>query len=119
MALYLQYYVISLHTDPPEVTIEPLENPVVLGSSVQLMCSATGSPPITYEWVQVGKEGAVLNTDTSTGDFSLLITEVSQYGTYMCIARNNAGMDSASVVVVEAGKGMHELVAVSSWLCSL
>ncbi len=86
----------------PEVSVVQLA-PVVLGTSVTLMCSASGDSPISYTWEQVGQEGVVLSTDES---FTLVVVEVSQYGMYRCTATNILGRDSSTVDVIQASKSL-------------
>ena len=78
--------------------------PVVIGQSVDLVCTATGDPPITYTWVLRGEETTRLNSDLTSGNFTLTITQVNQYGVYICITINNLGTDAASVDIIQASK---------------
>ncbi len=77
--------------------------PVVLGTNVTLMCSASGDSPISYTWEQVAQEGVVLSTDES---FTLMLTNVSQYGMYRCTATNILGSGSDTVNVIQASKSL-------------
>ena len=99
--------------DPPsEVAIQPDSvPPVVLSQSVDLMCTATGDPPITYAWVLTGAETTRLNSDPTSGDFTLSITQMNQYGVYTCIATNGLGTDAASINIIQASKS----IAYNSW----
>ncbi len=64
-------------------------------------CSASGDTPISYMWEQVVPGGVVLSTEES---FTLMVTNVSQYGMYRCTATNILGSDSGTVDVVQASK---------------
>ncbi len=75
--------------------------PVILGTSVVMNCSASGDMPISYVWEQVGQRGVVLSTE---GSFTLMVTDVSQYGMYRCTATNILGGDSGTVEVLQACK---------------
>ena len=86
------------------MTVTVSEDPIIINSTVDLVCTATGDSPITYEWVLVGEEDTVLNTDTTTGDFSFTIGSADQYGTYRCTATNVYGSDSDTVEVLQAGR---------------
>jgi len=92
-------------TDPPSgIAIQPDPvPPVVLGQSVDLMCTATGDPPITYAWVLTGAETTRLNSDPTSGDFTLSMTQMNQYGVYICIATNVVGTDASSIEITKAG----------------
>ena len=93
-------------SDPPRGTIIQPGSvlPVVIGQSVDLICTATGDPPITFTWVLIGEETTRLNSDPTSGNFTLNITQVNQYGVYICITTNNLGIDAASVDIIQASK---------------
>jgi len=100
-------------TDPPSgIAIQPDPVlPVVLSQSVDLTCAATGDPPITYAWVLTGAETTRLNSDNTSGDFTLSITQMNQYGVYICIATNGLGTDVASIEIIQASKS----IVYNSW----
>jgi len=102
-------------TDPPSgIAIQPDPVlPVVLSQSVNQMCTATGDPPITYAWVLTGAETTRLNSDPTSGDFTLRITQMSQYGVYICIATNDLGTDVASIEIIQASKSI--VIYYNSW----
>ena len=66
------------------------------------MCTATGDPPITYAWVLMGAENTHLNSDPTSGNFTLSITQMNQYGVYICIATNILGTDATSIEIIQA-----------------
>ena len=76
----------------------------MIGQSVDLLCAATGDLPITYTWVVMGEETTCLNPDPRSGNFTLNITQVNQYGVYICITTNNLGTDAASISIIQASK---------------
>jgi len=80
--------------------------PVVLSQSVDLMCTATGDPPITYTWVLTGAETTHLNSDPTSGNFTLVITQMNQYGVYICIATNELGTDVSTINITQASKSI-------------
>ena len=95
---------VGTSSDPPRRTaIQPVP-PVVISYSVDLLCTATGDPPISFTWVLSGAENTRLNSDPTTGNFTLTITQVNQYGVYICITTNNLGTDAASVDIIQASK---------------
>jgi len=102
------YVSLTASTDPPSgIAIQP--DPVLpmdLSQSVELMCTATGDPPITYTWVLTGAETTRLNPDPTNGNFTLSITQMNQYGVYICIATNVLGTDVASIEIVQASKSI-------------
>ena len=101
---------LAAFTDPPsEIAIQPDPVlPVVLSLSVNLMCTATGDPPITYTWVLTGAETTHLNSDPTSGNFTLGITQTNQYGVYICIATNELGTDVSTINITQASKSITE-----------
>ena len=99
---------VGTFSDPPRRTaIQPGSvPPVVIGHSVDLVCTATGDPPISFTWVLMGEETTRLNSDPTSGNFTLNITQVNQYGTYICITTNNLGTDAASIDIIQASKSV-------------
>jgi len=97
---------LTASTEPPSgIAIQPDPVlPVVLSQSVNLMCTATGDPPITYAWVLTGAETTCLNSDPTSGDFTPSITQMNQYGVYICIATNVLGTDVTSIEIIQASK---------------
>ena len=97
---------LTVSSDPPRgTTIQPYPvPPVVIGQSVDLVCTATGDPPISFAWVLMGEETTRLNSDPTSGSFTLTITQVNQYGAYICITTNNLGTDAASINIIQASK---------------
>ena len=95
---------LTASTEPPSgIAIQPDPvPPVVLSQSVDLMCTATGDPPITYAWVLTGAETTRLNSDPTSGNFTLSITQMNQYGVYICIATNILGTDATSIEIIQA-----------------
>ena len=47
-----------------------------------------------------------LNDDPTSGNFTPNITQVNQYGVYICITTNNLGTDAASVDIIQASKSL-------------
>jgi len=76
------------------------------------MCTATGDPPITYTWVLTGAETTRLNSDPTSGNFTLSITQMNQYGVYICIASNDLGTDATSIEIIQASKS----IVYNSWV---
>ena len=52
----------------------------------------------------MGEENTRLNSDPTSGNLTLTIIQVNQYGVYICITTNNLGSDAASIDVIQAGK---------------
>ena len=90
-------------SDPPSGTTIQTVPPVVIGQSVYLVCTATGDPPISFTWVLMGEENTRLNSDPTSGNFTLN-TQVNQYGVYICITTNNLGTDVTSIDIIQASE---------------
>ena len=95
---------IGTSSDPPSGTTIQAVSPVVIGQSVDLVCTSTGDFPISFTWVLMGEETTRLNSDPTSGNFTLNITQVNQYGVYICITTNNLGTDAASIDIIQASK---------------
>ena len=52
----------------------------------------------------MGAETTRLNSDPTSGNLTLTITQVNQYGVYICITTNNLGTDTASIDIIQASK---------------
>ena len=99
-----------LSADPPSaVTVLPADPMVMFNRSVDLVCTATGDPPINFTWVRMGEKNTHLNPDPTSGSFTLTITNPNQYGVYVCIATNDLGTDMTSVEIVQPGKPKFDL----------
>ena len=107
-----------VHSDPPSwTTIQP-ESLVVLSQSIDLVCMASGDPPISFTWVLMGEETTRLNSDPTSGNLTRTITQVNQYGVYICITTNNLGTDAASIDIIQASKYIaFDLLKVMLYTC--
>ena len=115
-----KYMCVGTFSDSPSgTTIQPGSvPPVVIGQSVDLVCTATGDPPISFTWVLMGEENTRLNSDPTSGNFTLNITQVNQYGVYICITTNNLGTDAASVDIIQASKYIIQSIRISLIICT-
>ena len=95
---------LTASSDPPSGTTIQAVPPVVIGQSVNLVCTATGDPPISFTWVLMGEETTRLNSDPTSGNLTLTITQVNQYGVYICITTNNLGTDAANIEIIQPSK---------------
>lgn len=79
---------------------------MVLGETVHLNCSAVGDTNgTTYEWVQLGVAGVLLNTDPSVGELEITLTATAQYGEYRCTVFGSNGTNaSGTLEIVQASK---------------
>ena len=83
--------------------------PVVLGTTVDLVCQATtGRQPISYSWT--GASGVAVFPEDTDGNITVTISASGDYGTYTCTATNDFGMDTATVDVVQAGTQLYKQI---------
>ena len=99
-------------TVPPSVTtLQPA--PVVVDTTVDLVCVVTGDTPIDIVWEHVLTDGSVeevfTGDDTTGGNFTLTVN-MDDYGTYQCNASNIFGTNSASTEIIQAGKYLRKVV---------
>ena len=103
-------------TVPPSVTtLQP--TPVVVDTTVDLVCVVTGDTPIDIVWEHVLTDGSVeevfTGNDMTGGNFTLTVN-MDDYGTYQCNASNIFGMNSASTEIIQAGKYLRRIVPYTS-----
>jgi hypothetical protein len=87
---------------PPQITGQPQDQSVRVGSNVTFTVTATGSSPLTYQWYF---NGASLSTATNS---SLLLNGVSlnQAGSYSVSVSNVVGsVSSRNAILVVVGNG--------------
>ncbi|XP_027698467.1 V-set and immunoglobulin domain-containing protein 4 isoform X3 [Vombatus ursinus] len=68
------------------------------GMRISLLCQAQGSPPITYKWYK-GKPDGTPTQVTSLGTLLFKPAQVSDSGTYFCIAKARVGSEQMSDLV--------------------
>ncbi len=99
------YSLLSVHPHAvaPDMTqVTPLE-PVIVGSTVNLVCEAmAGDPPISYSWT--GPSGQAVSPGDTDGTISVMFSDSGDYGIYTCTATNEFGIENATVEVMLAGK---------------
>ena len=103
-------------TVPPSViTLQPA--PVVVDTTLDLVCVVTGDTPIDIVWEHVLTDGSVeevfTGNDTTGGNFTLTVN-MDDYGMYRCNASNIFGTNSASTEIIQAGKYLRKIVPYTS-----
>ncbi|XP_036596284.1 V-set and immunoglobulin domain-containing protein 4 isoform X2 [Trichosurus vulpecula] len=68
------------------------------GMRISLLCQAQGSPPITYKWYKGQPDGNPTQV-TSLGTLLFKPAQVSDSGTYFCVAKARIGSEQTSDVV--------------------
>ena len=85
--------------------------PVVLGTTVDLVCQATtGHQPISYSWTDAS--GVAVFPDDTDGNIIVLLSTSGVYGTYTCTVTNNFGMNTDTVDVVQAGTQLYKQILI-------
>ncbi len=85
-------------------TIQP--DPVILNTTIDLICVVTGDTPIEIVWERFNVASTVevvyTGNNTTGGNFSL-IASADNYGMYRCNSTSHFGMDSSSIIIIQAG----------------
>lgn len=82
---------------PPSFTVQPASRTVLGGSSFSLTVSATGSPPLRYQWVKNGT-----NVNGATSPFlQFFNARRTNSGSYFVIVTNLGGVVTSSTAVVK------------------
>ncbi len=92
---------------PPQITTQPTNQTVAVGTGVTLVAAATGSPPLVYQW-QVQGTNLTWTNLVSGGNISgatnatLIISnaQTTNNGNYQLIVTNYAGSVTSSVVAL-------------------
>jgi hypothetical protein len=105
----------SQQTDqmPPIITTEPASTTVRTGSSVLFSTSATGTPPLYFQWL---KNGARISGATAT-NYAILKTQIGSTGNYQVVVTNAYGATTSTVaalIVIETSKPNVKIVFPSS-----
>ena len=103
----------SFSLDPPKIEIHPQSVELGLGDDYQLVCRASGSEPITYQWFKGSKE-----LEAESGRFLQLRNvrpgKGGNTGKYLCQVTNQFGSDlSAAATVKVIGKNKIKVTRVN------
>ena len=114
-SLYNTYLIICyklLHTAAPVITVAISSSSlaaVVLGSSITLTCTSSGSPPDTFTWMKDGvpvTQSTNITTVTYTNtvavfssSYTISNVSVSDNGTYTCTVTNPIGSDNNNFTI--------------------
>ena len=79
------------------------EGPVVIGTTIELICTTAGmDPPRNITWMF---NGAAIDTESETISLNIFRQiSSSDYGVYTCSASNEFGSDIESIEIIQAGK---------------
>ena len=75
---------------------EPSDSNVEVGQSLTLICTVTGSEPITYQWF---KDGSELPGETEDM-LAFMFVAYGNFGTYHCVVNNSVNIIQSREAVV-------------------
>jgi hypothetical protein len=83
-------------TNPPVITLQPMSQTNSMGATFTLSVSASGAPPITYQWIKAGTNlgGAISPV------FNITNATRHDSATYSVVASNPGGSSSSSNAIV-------------------
>jgi len=84
--------ILTVVTDPPAITIQPVSQTNVVGASASFSVAVSGTPPFTYQWI--------FNTTNLPGAtnawLSLSNLQPAQAGSYSVLVTNNYGSTNSA-----------------------
>ncbi|MEI6715446.1 MAG: immunoglobulin domain-containing protein [Verrucomicrobiota bacterium] len=81
---------------PPAITVQPVGGSVVVGSTLSLSVSATGTAPLGYQW----NKGGIQISGGTAASFSVMNAQVGDAGDYSVVVSNTAGTVTSGTAVV-------------------
>ncbi len=87
---------------PPAISIQPTGASVALGSGQTLSVTATGSPPLTYQW----RRGGTPISGATGANFSLAAAQLTDAGTYDVVVSNPIGTTTSLGAVLNVLNGV-------------
>src|SRR5213075_1516070 len=83
-------------TTKPAITLQPRSQSVSLGANVTFRVTATGTPPLRFQWVwnETPLDGAAIST------LALTNVALTQAGAYYAIVSNDGGAATSGVAVL-------------------
>jgi hypothetical protein len=83
-------------TAPPAITVQPRSQSVSLGANVTFRVSATGTPPLSFQWLWNSTPAEAATTNT----LALTNVNLAQAGDYIAIVSNAGGAVTSGVAVL-------------------
>lgn len=89
----------------PVITVQPISQSILAGSSVSFSVSATGSGTLTYQWyfTATGTTTAQAISGATAATYTISNVQTAQQGDYVCIVANNvstATSNAAQLAIV-------------------
>jgi hypothetical protein len=109
--------VLTVTNLPPKITVQPTNQIVNLGSNVNFVVSATGSPPLSYQWWmastnqtnQIVDGGNISGATSST--LAITNAQTTNSGTYFVVITNYGGSATSALAVLMVGNLPPEITA--------
>ena len=82
-----------------------MDQSINVSGNTTFMCLATGSPPISYQWLYNGMElmdQLMYVSGASTNTLMIANANVSQWGNYSCVASNEVDSATSDVAVLHS-----------------
>src|SRR6185369_14061839 len=97
-------------TTPPAITLQPRSQSVSLGANVTFRVTATGTPPLSFQWRwnETPVDGATLST------LALTNVTLSRAGAYDAIVSNEGGAATSGVAVLPVDPAFTKITPASS-----
>jgi hypothetical protein len=83
-------------SNPPAITVQPASQTITEGSSVGFSVTASGAPPLSYQW---RKNGTAIGGATAT-NFSLNPAGLGDAGNYDVVVTNGGGSTTSTTAVL-------------------
>lgn len=100
--------ILFLLTDPLRFLVEPSNKTASVGDSVWFHCEATGSPKPRITWLKHGQGGRPLDEEKykahENGSLNIRDVQLSDRGSYFCIAATNVDLKQKTVHLEVKGK---------------
>jgi len=97
--------VFTLSTVGVVIATQPMDQYINVSEDTTFMCEATGSPPISYQWLYNGIElidQLMYVSGASTSTLMVTNANVSQWGNYSCVASNEVDSATSDVAVLHS-----------------
>jgi len=98
---------IILTVQPPQITTQPTNQTVGVGTPVTIAAAATGTAPLSYQWQVAGTNLVWTNlvngggiSGATTNVLTISYAQVTNSGSYLVIVTNYAGSVTSSVAVL-------------------
>jgi hypothetical protein len=82
---------------PPAITVQPQDQSVAVGSSATFSVTATGSNPLTYQWM---KNGASISGATSASYTTPPTVLTDEHSSFAVVVSNNSGSVTSNSAIL-------------------